>query len=93
MSHTVLAIATATATGTYTTVGEDALRGTTTFMPPVLDGPIELDRTISIPRSQAYFWTPVWQSQERESMEAYARGEFQRYAGVGDLEHAILGIE
>ena len=43
-----------------------------------------------VPRSQQYYWTLTWQAHERESMDAYARGEFHRYSSVEDFERAIL---
>ena len=66
--------------------GSHAGAGAFTGAPGLVPGEV-----FFVPRSQEYYWTQTWQAQERESMDAYARGEFHRYSSFEDFESAILG--
>ena len=49
------------------------------------DGAIVLTPQISVPASQAYFWTPQWQRGEKEASDDIAKGRLSRFAGSQEL--------
>jgi antitoxin MazE len=42
-------------------------------------------RTIKVPREQAWFWTPEWQTKEMEAEEDLRSGEYKDFENVKDL--------
>ncbi|OPL16364.1 MAG: hypothetical protein AVO38_08435 [delta proteobacterium ML8_D] len=42
-------------------------------------------RTIKVPREQAWFWTPEWQTKEMEVEEDLRRCEYKDFENVKDL--------
>jgi hypothetical protein len=49
------------------------------------DGTIVLRPQITVPATQAYFWTPRWQKGEREASQDIAKGRVTRYRKSNDL--------
>lgn len=56
----------------------------------VLENKVELIPLVTVPRDQAWFWSPQWQAKEREAEAARERGDFQEYDSVDDL---IAGLK
>ena len=51
----------------------------------ILDNRIELVPLVTVPRDQAWFWTPEWQAREKEAEAARARGDYSEFDSVDDL--------
>lgn len=49
-------------------------------------GRIIIEPMISIPRSQAWFWTESWQAMEKEAEEDYHAGRFQTIGSQEELK-------
>lgn len=55
------------------------------------NSPVRAGRTpVSIPRSQAYYWTERWQMGEARAMEQLRRGEFQEFESGPDAVRWLL---
>jgi AbrB family looped-hinge helix DNA binding protein len=48
-------------------------------------------KTITVPRDQAWFWTPEWQEKEKEADEDIRKGRYQEFEDVEDLLKDIHG--
>ncbi len=46
---------------------------------------IQSRRQITVPREQAWFWTPEWQAKEKEAEAARAAGDYSEFDSVDDL--------
>lgn len=51
----------------------------------ILDDRIELRPMVSVPKSQAWFWTPEWQAKEREAEEARKAGRYRQFSSAKKL--------
>ncbi len=51
----------------------------------ILDDRIELIPMVAVPRDQAWFWTPEWQSKEREAEAARRAGNYVEFKSAGRL--------
>ena len=40
---------------------------------------------VSVPKSQAWFWTPEWQAKEREAEEALKAGRYRQFRSAKKL--------
>lgn len=65
------------------------------FRVEVVDGCIVLEPMISIPRSQAWFWTEAWQQAEREAEEDIQNNRMGTIRNTEELEDYLkrLGAE
>ncbi len=54
------------------------------------NGRVIVERAISIPADQAWFWTERWQKMEREAQGDIDSGRVHRYP---DIDGAIAGLE
>ena len=71
------------------TIDIATLQGVTVAFPTVLGAPFRWATVISVPRSQAYFWTPVWQAAEAEADADIAAGRVERFAS---MREAIVAL-
>jgi antitoxin MazE len=53
-------------------------------------GRVIIERAITVPADQAWFWTERWQRMEREAQADIDSGTVHRYSGV---DEAITGLE
>ena len=53
-------------------------------------GQVIVERAITIPADQAWFWTERWQKMEREAQADIESGRLHRYP---DVDEAIAGLE
>jgi len=51
----------------------------------ILEDRIELIPMVTVPRQQAWFWTPEWQAKEKEAEAARAAGDYADFDNVDDL--------
>lgn len=51
----------------------------------ILDDRIELRPMVSIPKDQAWFWTPEWQAMERKAEAAREAGNYSDFTDVDSL--------
>ncbi|MHB1627301.1 MAG: AbrB/MazE/SpoVT family DNA-binding domain-containing protein [Bacilli bacterium] len=56
-------------------------------------GRIVIEPMISIPRSQAWFWTESWQAAEKEAEEDYRAGRFQTIGTKEDLNDYFAKLD
>lgn len=61
------------------------LRRGSDFMVRSQDDSIVLTPLVSIPKSQAYFWTPEWQEAERQVDKEIAEGKLEVFDNIEDL--------
>lgn len=57
------------------------------------DGVIELHPQVSVPASQAWFWSERWQRMEREVDEQAAAGEVRAFESSEEFAAFLDGIE
>lgn len=55
----------------------------------ILDDRIELRPMVSVPKSQAWFWTPEWQAKESEAESARQAGDYRQF---GSAKKLIAGL-
>ncbi len=67
----------------------------TEFEVEILDGRIVMEPMISIPRSQAWFWSDEWQRREREAEEDVHTGRVSSIQDDETLDNYLrrLGVE
>lgn len=51
----------------------------------ILDDCIELRPMVSVPKAQAWFWTPEWQVKEREAEASRKRGDYRQFSSAKKL--------
>ncbi|MGH9804066.1 MAG: AbrB/MazE/SpoVT family DNA-binding domain-containing protein [Candidatus Acidiferrales bacterium] len=51
----------------------------------ILDDRIELRPMVSVPKAQAWFWSPEWQAREREAEQARQTGRYRQFRGAKKL--------
>lgn len=48
-------------------------------------------KTIKVPRDQAWFWTPEWQTKEREADQDISAGRYREFNKIEDLLKDLHG--
>ena len=48
-------------------------------------------KTIKVPRDQAWFWTPEWQTKEREADQDISAGRYREFDKIEDLLKDLHG--
>ena len=48
-------------------------------------------KTIKVPRDQAWFWTPEWQTKEREADQDISAGRYREFDKIDDLLKDLHG--
>jgi AbrB family looped-hinge helix DNA binding protein len=51
----------------------------------ILEDRIELRPMVSVPKAQAWFWTPEWQAREREAEQARQAGDYRQFGSARKL--------
>ena len=57
------------------------------------NGQIVIERAITIPADQAWFWTERWQRMEMEAQADIDSGRVQRYPGVDEAISSLEKVE
>ena len=55
----------------------------------IKDGKLILEPVITIPQSQAWFWTPEWQKKIAASMEDVRKGRVRTFKSVAEIRKAL----
>ncbi|WDL99816.1 AbrB/MazE/SpoVT family DNA-binding domain-containing protein (plasmid) [Alicyclobacillus sp. ALC3] len=64
----------------------------TEFEVQIVDGRIVMEPMLSIPRSQAWFWSDEWQKREREADEDARAGRMTTIRNAEELDAYIKGL-
>ncbi|ADG07664.1 MULTISPECIES: AbrB/MazE/SpoVT family DNA-binding domain-containing protein [Kyrpidia] len=65
----------------------------TEFEITVVDGRIVMEPLVSVPRSQAWFWTEKWQREEREAEEDVRAGRLTTIRNTDDLDSYFAQLD
>jgi len=57
--------------------------------PVIKDGKLILEPVMTIPQSQAWFWTPEWQKKIADSMDDIKKGRICTFTSVKEMRKAL----
>ncbi|MDA8089247.1 MAG: AbrB/MazE/SpoVT family DNA-binding domain-containing protein [Nitrospiraceae bacterium] len=55
----------------------------------IKDGKLILEPAVSVPRSQAWYWTPEWQAKVSAAMKAIEEGDFEVLKSTKEVKKRI----
>ncbi len=61
----------------------------TQLTPKIKGGKLILEPVVTVPKSQAWYWTPAWQAKVKASMKAIEEGKFEAFKSAKEAKKRL----